>query len=295
MLTGLNFDSINSSPWFLDIDTGGHILGSKVVNHSNSEPKDFASFGGLTILGTTYWPLTDSDFCSPGLGGADFALNAIDSNYLNLWCKTIGGSDNDRVYFISSINDSLIAICGNSASTDGARVGCGSFGHSVDHAWLGLINLRTREVIWQTTFCSSVDVIPLGLSYDYEGQYLYLLLNGGVDGNFASVAITGTNYNSYLVKYAITITGIKEETKLNPALSLYPNPTQDELILKIQGPSQMNNCEIYDDIGRPVMVLFKNQRISSYNFNCGNLSSGFYFLRVTDTDGKDGVIKFIRE
>ena len=208
----------------------------------------------------------------------------------------MGGTDNDDFYYMSPINDSTVALLGNSVSTDGALIRCNSFGYWVYHSWLGLVNLHSKEFTWQTSFCSSEDVFPVGLSYDDISKSLYVLMTGGVDGDFASAAINGTIANTYLFKYkVVAATGINGGTKINNELGLYPNPVNNDFTLKITETSRMSDAVIFDAIGREVMPLFNAQQLSSVNINCSHLASGLYFVKVIDTEGKLGVVKLVKE
>jgi len=298
MLAGLNFDSLNFSPWLLEIDTGGNILSSRVVHGMATViPQDFIPTGAEGVLfgGNYDGPQTDTDICYPGLGLSDFALVKVDSEYHHLWCKIMGGSDNDVFYYMNNINDSIVALFGNSLSTDGGLIRCNSFGYSVNHGWVGLLNTHSQELIWQTSFCSSNYVVPEGMAYDSVTQSLYLLMTGGVDGDFASAAINGTTANTYLFKYGLITTGIKEITTLNTSLNVFPNPANNDITIKVEEPHFMSSAIIFDAVGRKVASLFNNAGLSVFNFNCNKLSTGLYFIKVADDEGRIGTVKFVKE
>ena len=298
MLSGLNSDDSKYCPWLLEIDSGGHVLNSGIAKGlGNLEPLDFMRRQNREIVfGGGATPLVDTDFCYPGLGETDFSLVAIDSSYYRQWCKMLGGSSNDDFCYMSVINDSLVILFGSSMSIDGALSSCSNFGDLIAHGWLGLINLNTEQVVWQTSFCCSKDVTPDGLIYDNISQTLYVLMTGGVDGDFLNAAISGTISNTYLFKYrVVTTTGIRELSTIVGSISLYPNPANNQCALKIDEPYQMRSAAIFDDVGREVKPLFDNQLLSSFSINCAPLAPGLYFVTVTNSEGRVGVVKLVRE
>lgn len=298
MLTGLNFDSLNSSPWLLKIDTGGYILSSRVAqNLGYFSCSDFSPLNnGDIIFAGGAEPLTDSEFCYPGLGEGDFALVVTDSVCKRQWCKMMGGSGNDNIAYITEINDSVIVLLGNSASTDGSLIRCSADGDLTYHGWLGLVNIYTQDLIWQVSFCSSQNVLPKGMVYDSAAQSLYVLMTGGADGDFASAAVPGTTYNTYLFKYhLITTTSINELSKISSSINLFPNPATYTCTLKMDLPDKMSSATIIDALCRQVMPLFSNQQLTTFDFNTSTLATGLYFVQVKDEHGEVGVLKLVKQ
>ena len=290
MLAGINFDSTQYSPWLIEINLLGNVVSNHVVQGlPNFSAQDYMkeADNGLLLAGSSL-VLSDSNICAPGLGDDDFSVIGIDSDFVRQWCKTMGGSNGDYFKYMSIINDSLIAIFGHSESVDGGLIRCEPFplSYATDHGWLGLINVFSKQLIWQTSFCSSQYVTPRDMWYDNLNHNLYLLIAGGIDGDFASAAIQGTSYNIYLFKYSLTtVTGIGEISGLSSNISLYPNPVSSLCTLKADEDVNLSSAAIYDGVGRQVVSLFSNQQMSSFNFNCASLSSGLYFIEVRDRGG----------
>ena len=110
------------------------------------------------------------------------------------------------------------------------------------------------------------------------------------------IHISGSTHNNYLFKYSlVNTTGINELGQTTGALSLYPNPASSECTLKIDEPKQMSTAIICDAIGRQIMPLFNNQQLTTFNFSCTSLAPGLYFVKVTDNEGKVGVVKLVKE
>jgi hypothetical protein len=67
---------------------------------------------------------------------------------------------------------------------------------------------------------------------------------------------------------------------------LYPNPAQNSIF--INGIIDQNSSyEIYDNIGQMVANGALNNEI-----NIAHLSSGFYFIKISNSDSKMGVSTF---
>jgi hypothetical protein len=128
MLAGINSDSNDYVPWILQIDSGGHILSSNVVNEP--EYPSWLNFtmarNGSINLGGAWAPVgADSiSYCNPVTGYFGFILGEIDSNYQFEWCTLNGGTGGGSLYYTCTINDSLIVAAGVSQSSDGDLSRC---------------------------------------------------------------------------------------------------------------------------------------------------------------------------
>ncbi len=131
MLNGINYDSINYEPWVLKIDTGGHILSSKIISTFTNNPvySTFQSFeipsNGIIVVGEAN--LANSPACQPGIGNLDFFVVATDTDDNYQWCAYNGGTQDDYELYSCKINDSLIMGGGYSASHDSDLSRCSSY------------------------------------------------------------------------------------------------------------------------------------------------------------------------
>jgi hypothetical protein len=57
----------------------------------------------------------------------------------------------------------------------------------------------------------------------------------------------------------------------------------------------MSTALICDALGPQVMPLFNNQQFTTFNFSCASLAPGLYFVKVTDMEGKAGVVKLVKQ
>jgi hypothetical protein len=79
-----------------------------------------------------------------------------------------------------------------------------------------------------------------------------------------------------------------------PVISLSPSPTNNNCTLQLTGTG-VYSAAVIGITGREIMPLFSNRQLSSFTFSTANLSSGLYFVRVTDAAGRSSVVKLVRE
>ena len=75
--------------------------------------------------------------------------------------------------------------------------------------------------------------------------------------------------------------------------SIYPNPTNDYLTLTIKNPAKSYSCRIIDNIGKEVFRTKLNQHTVKFNLN--ELSSGLYFIELSDKDGRRSYKRFVHQ
>lgn len=82
--------------------------------------------------------------------------------------------------------------------------------------------------------------------------------------------------------------------KLAPQFSIHPNPAKTELFLSSKSGVGKVNVQIFNIEGKLLMTKdFNFEKQASLNVS--NLSSGFYFLNLSDENGNVAVKKFIKE
>lgn len=106
---------------------------------------------------------------------------------------------------------------------------------------------------------------------------------------------TSTNSNTQGVQqpYEISITSGLKETRISLSLSVYPNPTADELTLKLDKAIQLGwTCELLDASGK----LLKTQQITGKEekVTMAGLASAQYLLRVMDGSKEVKTFKIIK-
>jgi hypothetical protein len=96
------------------------------------------------------------------------------------------------------------------------------------------------------------------------------------------------------------LTKISNKENSTSVFSLYPNPAKEKIIISAKGKMQNVTYEIFDFTGKQIEVQNSNCKIQSsntFNFELStlHLSSGIYFLKATDGNGRVEVMKFVKE
>jgi extracellular elastinolytic metalloproteinase len=103
--------------------------------------------------------------------------------------------------------------------------------------------------------------------------------------------VTDTDGNSTSCTSNVTITdplvvcilGI-EESELNSAVTLFPNPSNGIITLLNNGVMDIHTLTIIDINGRIVQKVSVEDATPSTNFSVANLAEGMYFIKIeTDT------------
>ncbi|MCK5824451.1 MAG: T9SS type A sorting domain-containing protein, partial [Ichthyobacteriaceae bacterium] len=99
----------------------------------------------------------------------------------------------------------------------------------------------------------------------------------------------------YLFNYE-SILSVESNNTLS-TLKTYPNPFVEELYITINNIANTTvNVQVYNAVG----LIIKSEKIEVLNSNviklyAGNLAKGLYFIKVTNSEGKVGVSKIIKE
>ena len=90
-------------------------------------------------------------------------------------------------------------------------------------------------------------------------------------------------------------TGIEQLTNSNEQLSIYPNPTTNQLTV-VGHQFSVKTIEVRNVVGQIVncKLVFDNSTDNS-KLNTANLSSGIYFLKAINDKGLQQVVKFVKE
>ena len=119
------------------------------------------------------------------------------------------------------------------------------------------------------------------------GQMVYST-NSGINGSMAEGVQQPFEISEVI--------GIKEAKINNPEISVFPNPTNDFLTLKIDVSTPLNirflYYQIYDINGK----LLESKKLADYEttISTANLVSGIYFLKITDENKEIKTFKIVK-
>lgn len=93
--------------------------------------------------------------------------------------------------------------------------------------------------------------------------------------------ITTCTNNTTFAVYIVPCdpTGVTTNTNMEPLISLYPNPINNELHLSVNFDSPDLYVEIYNELGQ---ILHKAQLNSNFVVNTSNLREGLYFVKISE-------------
>ena len=111
--------------------------------------------------------------------------------------------------------------------------------------------------------------------------------------------ITYDSIDGYLYlnsSFSAVNTGINNIFSNSSIITIYPNPAKEEIALTILTEAKNILFEVYDIRGQIVSIEQPVKNNSSYIFPLKNISSGIYFIKITDLQtGKFLSKKFIKE
>jgi hypothetical protein len=147
--------------------------------------------------------------------------------------------------------------------------------------FLGLTSLQAQE----TTPASGGDVSGSGGSISYTvGQLVYTTLTG----------TTGSAAQGVQQPFEIyVVTGI-ENSSITLVCSVYPNPTNDFIILQVEGFNKNDLSYHLCDMNGKVFEIKTIESIET-KINMSNYTPATYILKVTDNDKEVKIFKIVKK
>ncbi len=292
------------------VDVNGIIQWSTVFGSTNTEePYDIevSPDNGCYVTGRLY---------GIGAGHTDIFLSRLDSLGNLMWTKTYGGPGFELSYDMDVTRDSGIVISGwttsfSATTNDYYLIRTDSDG---DTLWTSISNSPTTggNFMWNVAETSDGGFICSGESH-LTGNFIYVmyLVKTGPDGNtgcnqqgtatlVVDTVLPVTNLNvvaisgSAVVTTAVTVgtcvfidstycsnVGIHEQAAHENQISVYPCPASTSIT--ITSDAYLHNAKIiiWNSVGQLVQ-----QHSGAYGhsvaLDCSELTSGIYFITVTD-------------
>ncbi len=267
-LGGTNWDMAHS---IQQTTEGGYI----VAGYSKSNDGDVTGHHGTTTY-ADYWVVK---------------LNSIGTIE---WQKSLGGTSVDGAKSIWQTIDSGYIIAGRSSSNDEDVTGHHGTTNFDDY-WVVKLN-STGTIAWQKSLG--------GIGYDEansiqqttDGGYIVagesLSNDGDVTGNQG-----GRDY--WVVKLSPVI-GVKELSKNNNNLSVYPNPANKVITISNEQLT-INNGQVTISNGQLTIINIKGQEVKKINasgnkfqIDINDLPGGLYFVKCWNEQGIS-IAKFVKE
>jgi hypothetical protein len=133
----------------------------------------------------------------------------------------------------------------------------------------------------------------LGRTQYYYGQPDYN--GGGCDCYGEQLVYFSNGTTSVGTPYYLLLGVGLKKIALHIQIQLFPNPVANKCTLQLNGNSEPLSASVLDITGREILSLFTNRQISLFNFSTKDLSPGVYVVRVTDFQGKQEIVKLIKQ
>jgi hypothetical protein len=87
------------------------------------------------------------------------------------------------------------------------------------------------------------------------------------------------------------VVGVNEITQSNVINSVYPNPSDNDMMIEFANSNTTHQIEIYDIAGK--VIFSESTEQSVFTIKKNNTASGLYFLKVTAKNGESTIQKVI--
>jgi len=147
---------------------------------------------------------------------------------------------------------------------------------------------QSRITINQTTSHASVSFfempVPLRLTGS-NGQTQDIVLNNTTNGQQFTVStpfsVTGISFdpNKNIISKNSTATLAKPSFEMDQVISLYPNPSNDNVTIQLPISIELKKAEIYNTLGQLVATE------TDPKFSVNRLSDGVHIIKITTSEG----------
>ena len=270
--------------WVVKTDTQGNIQWQKCYGGSGAD-RAFSvrqtNDDGYIIAGHTY---SDDADVSGNHGENDYWVIKTDPSGQIQWQKCFGGSNEDFGTTAFQTTDGGYIIGGYSESDDGDV----THNHGGSDYWIVKTD-SAGQMKWKKNFGGSFsEQLQDGLQQTVDGSYI--IAGTTLSNDFDVSGNHGKNFDYWMVKLCSNDSlGIEEKhVKL---VSIYPNPTNDNLTLTVDAMLVGSDYTISNQQGETILRGKITAEISTINIS--ELSAGAYIFKIGNQ--KKGVLKIIKK
>ncbi len=250
--------------WILKLDQNGNIIWSKCYGGSSIENSSYIqqlADGNFIIAGSSW---SDNGDLSSNNGGADAWIYKINQNGEILWSKTYGGSDDDIAWKIKQTIDGgfIVAACWDMYQNSGES-----------DVWIIKLN-QFGEIIWDKYFGGSDIDYGDYVNQTFDGGYIVGATTESSDGD---VSFNHGANDFWIIKLSL-ISNIGDDSSTNH-FNLYPNPTKNNVQIKINNEQLIGIIEITDINGRIVKQLTV-ENDNNLTIDLSSQAKGIYFVKL---------------
>ncbi|WP_445722599.1 T9SS type A sorting domain-containing protein [Flavobacterium sp.] len=282
--TSSNFDvTFNQGSydyWVVKLNTNGDLVWQKTFGgslHDEAHSILQTNDGGYIVIGQS---VSSNGDINDHQGGIDCWIIKLNNVGSIIWKKSYGGFQNESAFQIIKSDDNGYIIASDTNSTNGFFAS----NNGLSDFYIFKIN-SNGVIIWQTIFGGSEYDYPKSIQSTNDGG---LILSGTSASNDGQVTNNHGLEDFWLVK--LSLGQLSNNLFSKNQVKLSPNPTKEQLNIKMENNSFIDKINITNTLGKTVLLLTDN----SYNINIENLASGIYFVEVFSEE-KKYIAKFIKQ
>jgi hypothetical protein len=261
---------------------------------------------GITFLQNQHTVITDDsgDLLFKLQGGTQGSAVCIEVNSINGNYRELTGNFGEGTRTAFYANKSILQKSGQINTNNSARL---YFTDDEINDFVNAFNVEHQEN-------KTINDIKIISHYDYNNpqnadhdplnnlffapnnptQSLYKIgsptIGSYSNGKYFEVIANANNANLLKEVYVVLFSenNLSVDTFNENKIKIYPNPVND--FVQISSEQSIKTIEVYDDLGRLTNTSFQNQRV-----DVSKLSSGVYFLKITDENGAVATYKILKK
>jgi Secretion system C-terminal sorting domain len=267
----------SSDYWVLKLNYEGKIewqksLGGASIDRANDIIQ--ARDGGFIVLGQTY--STDGDVTG-NHGNNDYWVVRLSKTGEVEWEKAYGGSNEDFARSIQQTNDEGYILTGQTQSDNGDVIG----NDGGADLWVVKIS-ESGALQWQKTLGGTM--AEWGSSVQQTNDEGYIIAGNAWSTNGDVSGVQGKN-DFWVIK--LSAEPSSTNAPHSTPLTIYPNPAQNSISLKIPAQEPFIFVTLTDFLGREVCrQTISNGLDGSAEIGINTLPNGFYMVNATTPTGQ---------
>jgi len=271
--------------WVVKLDSIGNLVWEKNYGGLNNEEVysiQQTIDSGYIVAGTT--ESKDEDVTEYN-GNWDCWILKLEKTGNIEWEQNYGESEWDAAISIQETDADGYVVAGVTSSNDG------NLGEIMGNSDYWIFKIDTEgNLEWEKTLGGSDHDTAFSLQLTVDGGYIIAGHAYSSDGD------VGENYGEtdfWVVKLSPFPLGIEENTLLNKAITLYPNPVKEELkvLWPILSSKTYNNFKIYDLNGQ---LVLENKSQLSERIDVRSLQVGTYIIRFLNDEVSIASGRFVK-
>lgn len=274
-----------SDIWLVEITPLGDIVWQKTIGGTGDD--SFSGFdfidGNLVVCSSSNSPVSGLK-TAQNIGDFDLWILAIDDTGNIINQKTIGGTLDDWAYSFYYDGESYYFGCQSESNISGDKT---ENSRGLSDAWIVKTD-ASFNVLWDKTMGgSNHDWLNVWNKENDGSLVLFGITTSPMSGDI-SIPTFGL-WDIWAVK--LTPEGLDSTSFQQNYISIYPNPTQDNVIIDFLDNQQENKINVYDALGRIVYKIACNQESISIILP---QQSGLYFVTITNNKNEIYTYKVIK-